>query len=103
MSIRRSYDKEFKLMAVELMNSGKSSIEVGQDLGIAPDLVRRWKREYQQFNEGSFSGKGIPNMTVNEKEIYRLKKELSDSKLETEILKKAISIFSKKDGINTNS
>jgi transposase len=45
MSKRRSYDKEFKLMAVELMTSGKTSIEVGQDLGIAPDFVLRWKLE----------------------------------------------------------
>ena len=103
MKKRRSYDKEFKLMAVELMTSGKTSVEVGKDLGIEPDLVRRWKREYERYNEGSFSGKGIPNMTPEEKEISRLKKELSDSKLETEILKKAISIFSKKGGTNMYS
>jgi len=103
MNNRRSYDKEFKLMAVELMTSGKTSIEVGKDLCIAPDLIRRWKREYEKYNEGSFSGKGIPNMTPEEKEISKLKKELADSKLETEILKKAISIFSKKDGTNMYS
>jgi len=103
MKERRSYDKEFKLMAVELQQSGKSSTEVGIDLGIAPDLVRRWVREYKQYNQGSFSGQGIPNMTPEEKEIFKLKKELADAKLETEILKKAIGIFSKKDGINTNS
>ena len=57
MNNRRTYDKEFKLMAVELMTSGKTSIEVGKDLGIAPDLIRRWKREYEKYNEGSFSGK----------------------------------------------
>lgn len=100
---KRKYDKEFKLMAVELMSSGKTSIQVGQDLGIAPDLVRRWKREYQKYNEGSFSGKGTPNMTPTERELFKLKKELADSKLETEILKKAISIFSKKDGTNMYS
>ena len=103
MNNRRTYDKEFKLMAVELMTSGETSIEVGKDLGIAPDLIRRWKREYEKYNEGSFSGKGIPNMSPEEKEISKLKKELADSKLETEILKKAISIFSKKDGTNMYS
>ena len=103
MNKKRSYDKEFKLIAVELMISGKTSTEVGTELGIAPDLVRRWRREYKKFNEGSFSGKGVPNMTPEEKEIFKLKKELADSKLETEILKKAISIFSKKDGTNMYS
>lgn len=102
MQERRSYDKEFKLMAVELINSGKSSIEVGNELGIRPDMVRRWCREHERYNQGSFSGKDVPNMTPKEKEIWKLKKELADSKLETEILKKAISIFSKKDGTSTN-
>jgi hypothetical protein len=42
-------------------------------------------------------------MTAEEREIFKLKKELADSKLETEILKKAISIFSKKGGTNKYS
>jgi len=41
-------------------------------------------------------------MTPEEREIARLKKELADARLDAEILKKAISIFSKKDRINTN-
>ena len=74
MSKRRYYDSDFKLMAVELMNSGKTSPEVGEELGIAPDLVRRWRREFEQYNTGSFSGQGVPNMTPEQKEISRLKK-----------------------------
>jgi len=95
---RRKYDKEFKLMAVDLMNSGKTSPQVGSELGIAPDLVRRWRREFKKYNEGSFSGNGIANMTLEQKEIARLQKELADARLDAEILKKAVSIFSKRDG-----
>lgn len=102
MQDRRVYTKEFKLMAVELMNSGKSSIEVGKELDIAPDLVRRWRREYNKFHEGSFSGKGVPNLTDEQKEIARLKKALADALLDAEILKKAVSIFSSKDRTNSN-
>lgn len=102
MKERKNYEKEFKLMAVELMNSGKTSIDVGEELDIAPDLVRRWRREYLKFNSGSFSGNGVPNMTPEQKEIVKLKKELADAKLDAEILKKAISIFSKKDRTNTS-
>ena len=53
---RRSYDKEFKMMAVELCYAGKPTKEVAGELGIAPDLVNRWKREYKQYHEGSFPG-----------------------------------------------
>lgn len=103
MAERRKYDKALKLLAVELLNSGKTSIEVGEELDIAPDLVRRWRREFEKFNDGSFSGQGVPKMTPQEKEIARLKRELADARLDAEILKKAISIFSKKDGRSTDS
>jgi transposase len=42
-------------------------------------------------------GYGKPKMTEQEREIYRLEKALKDAQLETEILKKAISIFFKSD------
>ena len=76
MKDKRTYDKEFKLMAVELMNLGKTSTEVGKDLGIESGLVRRWRRELEKYNEGSFSGKGVQNITPEEQEITKLKKEL---------------------------
>jgi len=100
---RRHYDKEFKQMAVELCHAGKPPKEVAGELGIATDLVRRWKREYEQYNEGSFSGKGNANLTTDQKEIVRLKKELKDAQIESEILKKAVSIFSRSDGKYFNS
>jgi transposase len=100
---RRSFDKEFKLMVVNLCQSGKSTKEVSEDLGIRPDMVRRWKREYNQYQEGSFSGHGKANMTDEQKEITRLKKELADAQIERDILKKAVSIFSRSDGKYFNS
>jgi transposase len=100
---RRHYDKEFKQMAVELCYAGKPPKEVAGELGIATDLVRRWRREYEQYNEGSFSGKGNANLTTDQKEIVRLKKELKDAQIERDILKKAVSIFSRSDGKYFNS
>lgn len=95
---RRKFDKEFKMMAVNLCHTGKSTKEVAEDLGIRAELVRRWKREYEQYREGSFSGHGNANMTDEQKEIARLKKELKEAQIERDILKKAVSIFSKNDG-----
>ncbi len=96
-SKRRFYDREFKIMAVELCQSGKTAAAVGRELGIAPNLIRRWKREFTEFEEGSFSGHGNPNQTAEQKEIARLKKELRETQIERDILKKAVSIFSKGD------
>lgn len=100
---RRHFDKEYKLMAVNLVYAGKSAREVAEELGIRPELVRRWRREYEQYQEGSFSGHGKANMTDEQKEIARLKKELRDAQEERDILKKAVRIFSKNDGKFSNS
>jgi transposase len=99
---RKQFDKEFKLMAVNLCLLGKATREVADELGITVDLVNRWRRERQQFREGSFSGHGNANMTDEQKEISRLKKELREAQLESEILKKAVSIFSRKDNKYSN-
>tara|TARA_R110000868_G_C10823757_1_gene758819 strand:- start:885 stop:1199 length:315 start_codon:yes stop_codon:yes gene_type:complete len=100
---RRHFDKEFKLMAVNLCLSGNSTKEVAEDLGVRPELVRRWKREYEQYSEGSFSGHGNANLTTDQKEIARLKRELRDAQEERDILKKAVRIFSKGDSKYSNS
>ena len=90
-------------MAVNLVFSGKAPKEVAMELGIRTELVRRWRREYEQFQEGSFSGHGNVNMTDEQKEIARLRKALKDAQEERDILKKAVSIFSKNDGKFSNS
>ena len=92
---KRSFNKEFKLMAVELCQSGKSTKEVADDLGVRRELVARWKRESSKYKEGSFSGHGKVNMTDEQKENTRLQKALKEAQIECEILKKAVGIFSK--------
>lgn len=99
---RRQFDKEFKLMAVNLCHTGKSIREVAEELDIRPDIVRRWRRELEQHGEGSFSGHGSMNLTAEQKEIFHLKKELREAQIERDILKKAVSIFSRNDSKNSN-
>ena len=93
---RRHYDAEFKRMAVDLVeSSGKTASSVAKELGIAPDLVARWRRELQLLGEGSFSGHGKANLSLEQREILELKKQLQEVQIERDILKKAVSIFSR--------
>ena len=103
MITRRTYDPEFKRMTVDLMNSGKTSTQIGFDLGVAPDLVRRWKREYNSNNGLCFTGQGNINLSPEQLELEKLKKELHEVKIERDILKKAVCIFSKNDGKSFHS
>ena len=79
---RRYFDKEFKEMVVNLCLSGKPPKEIADELGIRSELVRRWKREHEQFGAGSFSGHGNVNMTPEQKEIAKLKKMHSQNLME---------------------
>lgn len=100
---RRNYDKEFKLMAVNLCLTGKSAREVSEELGVRSEIIRRWVKEYEKKEEQSFPGKGKVNLNPEQAEIIRLKKELKEAQIERDILKKAVSIFSKNDGKFSNS
>jgi len=95
---RRVYDAEFKRMSVDLCLGGRSTKDVSNELGIRAELIRRWRREFANYDSGSFSGHGNANLTVDQKEILELKKALREAQLEGEILKKAVSIFSRNDG-----
>lgn len=94
---RRSYDKSFKLMAVELHRSGKPAVAVAKELGIAAEMLRRWTREFSVHDTRSFPGNGKQDLTPEQKEIQALKKALQEAELENRILKKAVSIFSRED------
>ena len=98
---RRKFDKEFKLMAVELSKSRSNIQELAHELGVRPELIYRWRSEHLEKPEGSFTGHGKVRHTPEEAEIALLKKQLREAEVERDILKKAISIFSRGDGKST--
>ena len=98
MKTRQGFNKEFKLMTVELCNAGKSAKEVSKELGIRAEMVRRWTKEFKTKQSNSFTGHGNPSLTPEQQEISNLKRQLQEAELERDILKKAVSIFSKSGG-----
>lgn len=88
------YDNEFKVMVVELLKAGQTAKNVGEEYSLNDGMIRRWRREFEA-KEGDFSKK--KELSSDELEIRRLKKEMADIKMERDILKKAVSIFSKSD------
>ena len=82
-------------MVVELHKNGKSSNELEKELDIPSDMIRRWSRAYHANGDQSFSGNGKQILSPEQKEIIELKKALKDAQIERDILKKAVSVFSK--------
>ena len=94
---KRQYTQEFKKEAVEYSLSSKKTAEtVARDLGISPHNLKRWRAQYRKDGELAFPGHGKKNLTPQEEENRRLKKELIDITQERDILKKALAIFTKK-------
>lgn len=89
----KQYDNEFKVMIVELLQSGLKAKQGSEDYGLnGGGMIRRWKREYEA-KSGDFSKKR--EVSPQEQELKALQKELIEVKMERDILKKAVSIFSK--------
>lgn len=93
------YEQEFKVMLVELLNSGRKVQEVSDEYGLNGNMLRRWRREYEA-KSGDFSKKR--DVSPEEQELKALRKELREVTLERDILKKAVGIFSKSDKLSTN-
>ena len=93
-SARRTYSREFKVEAVKLVTeAGHKHTQVASDLGVHPNTIYKWVREYAQRPQGAFAGKGHP---LNEAETHRqLQRENERLRMERDILKKAVAIFSK--------
>jgi transposase len=103
MKKRRTFDREFKEMVVELSHNREDFTALAAELDIRPDLIYRWRREATKHSDASFPGQGNKILSEDQKEIARLKKDLRDAQIERDILKKAVSIFSKNDGKYSNS
>jgi len=100
---RKHYSKEFKQKAVKLSNVRGNAREVADDLGIRAELIYRWRREMNNNPDLAFGGNGKKQLTPDQRALAKLQKELSDVKMERDILKKAVSIFSASDRKSTNS
>ena len=90
---RRKYNSEFKTEAVRLVLNGKSITEVASNLGIHPNILARWRKEYLNDNKHAFPGKG--HLKPEDERFRQLEKQLRDVTEERDILKKAMAIFSK--------
>ena len=92
---RRRFTKQFKEEAVRLLDTdSRSGEEIARDLGVERAMLYRWKRELQ--------GAAKPVQNVNDalapdekEELRRLRKEVTQLRMEKEILKKAMAFFAK--------
>ena len=76
-----------------LTGSSMSVAQAGRDLGVNPNLLARWTKEFQSDNSQAFPGKG--HLKREEEELRRLRRENALLRQERDILKKAAAFFAK--------
>jgi len=86
----KQYSKEFKEEAVALVREqGYSVPEAARSLGIASNMLYRWKERFEAQLEGKV-------LSEDERdELTQLRKEVKTLRMEKEILKKASAFFAK--------
>jgi transposase len=80
---RRKYDEEFKRQAVAMVRNGQPVRSVAQALGISENVLHRWRRD------------ALDSQSDSELEVEKLRQRLKQVEMERDILKKALSIFSR--------
>ena len=85
--MRKRYSTEFKRAAVARVAAGESYAQVCKDTGVSDKSLRDWERALDA------DARERPATKAELDEIRRLKRELSRSKKDNDILKKALSFF----------
>lgn len=91
---RKRYSKEFRQDVLNMLKTGNKKVsELSRDLGISEQIIYRW---YKAISENTVQeGK----LSEQEKELRELRAKLADVTEERDILKKAVSIFSKQGNL----
>ena len=95
---RREFSPEFKRETVALLeSSGRPLMQVATEIGISPSMLRNWRTVIHGGSartRGTQSG-ALPMVSPADQasEITRLKRELDRTRMERDVLKKAIGIF----------
>src|SRR4051794_9739569 len=96
---RRHFTDEFKREAVALLaSSGRPLVQIAGELGISPSMLRNWRHRQGGQNAGPAlplkPASATPSVPDPAAEISRLRRENERLRLERDILKKAVAIFS---------
>lgn len=95
---RREFSPEFKREAVALLeSSGRPLTRIATEVGISPSMLRNWRALVRGGTGRSRTTTSIvsplPSPADQASEITRLKRELDRTRMERDVLKKAIGIF----------
>jgi len=96
---RRHFTDEYKTEAIALLaSSGRPLVKIAGELGISPSMLRNWRNRQGGRNTGAAMAlkpaSAISSVPDPAAEMSRLRRENDRLRMERDILKKAVAIFS---------
>lgn len=92
---RRSFNREFKIEAAELvLDKDYSFKEASESLGVSDGAIRSWAKQLEQ-ERGGQTPVGAKALTSEQVEIQQLKKRIKNLETDKIILKKATALMLK--------
>lgn len=85
---RRNFTREFKLAAVQRLETGASVAEVARAFEGNPNVLHRWRREVRQGPGNSFPGLG--KQRWEQSHVAALERQIGQQALEMDFLKKCL-------------
>ena len=104
---RREFTPDFKRKAVALLeSSGRPQMQIAAELGIQPSMLRQWRSALMGVfpppraagAPGSAPASRVASPSDQAAEIARLRRELDRTRMERDVLKKAVGIFAEMPG-----
>lgn len=95
---RERYTKQFKLDVIQQSYQRENISKLARELGLRPALIYKWRAAYGAGSSDSFPGKGVEKLTPAQQKVRELEAQLAETRMERDILKKAIGIFGKTNG-----
>ena len=75
-----------------VIEQGRDLFQVCRDLEIRPDMLRKWIKKFESDGMHAFPGSG--HLKPEDEEVRQLRREVERLRMERDILKKAVAIFS---------
>lgn len=88
MESRKRFTRDFKLKVLSELDSGKAVAELSRAYEVHPNVISRWRREYQRNPKEAFAGHG--NTWKLEAKLAERERLIGQLYAENNLLKKAI-------------
>jgi len=80
---RRKFTKEFKMAALRQLDAGVSMAAVARSCEVNPNLLHRWRRDFQHAPEHAFPGLG--KKRADENQLAELERKIGQQALEMKL------------------